>query len=108
MYDVAKKVYILHSNNTALFSKILNNKSDCSTSIGKYIVGKPYSTKRADIHGHTESKLKGFAAMNNYQYLTTIHFISQQDVLKHFLKKWSVKSKTNKMLIMDSDRLRAL
>ena len=81
------KSYILYSNNPTLFSKIiLKNKSNCISSIGRYIADKHYSTKRVGMHTHTESKLKEFAAMNKYQHLTTLHFISQRDIIKHFLE----------------------
>ena len=73
------------------------------TTIGKYIADKRYSTKRIDIHAHTEKELKEFAAMNEYQHVLTLNFISQQELLKHFLKKWSGKSKANQMLITDGD-----
>ena len=108
LYGLSKKLHNLYFLKPALFSKILKNKSDCITAIGKYIVDKHYSTKRADIHAHTKSELKEFAAMNVNQNLLTLHFISQRDVLKHFLEKWSGKSKVDQMLITDGDQLRAV
>ena len=104
----SKKLYNLYLVKPALFSKVLWNKSDYITIIGKYIADKRYSTKRADMHTHTESELKKFAATNKYQHLTTIHSTSQQDVLKHFLEKWSGKSKAYQMLITDGDQLRVV
>ena len=70
--------------------------------IGKYIADKRYSTKRADMHAHTESELKEFAAMNKYQNLLTLHFISQREVLKHFLEKWSGKSMSDCCIAVNS------
>ena len=92
VYDVPKKFFNLYNDKSdTLFSKILKNSSDCITQIGKYIADKQYSTKRGDMHAHTESELKEFAAMDKHQHLTTIHFISQRDVLKFSLEKWSGK-----------------
>ena len=108
LYGLSKKLHNLYFLKPALFSKILKNKSDCITAIGKYIADKRYSTKRADIHTHTESELKEFAAMNEHQNLLTLHFIRQRDVLKQFLEKWSGKSVADQMLITDGDRLRAV
>ena len=108
LYALSKKLYLLYLDNPALFTKILKNKSDCISAIGKYIADKRYSTKRADMHAHTESELTEFAAMNKYQSLLTLHFISQRGVLKHFLEKWSGKSMTDQMELTDGDRLRAV
>ena len=66
LYGLSKKLYNLYLVKPTLFSKILWNKSDCITTIGKYIADKRYSTERADMHAHTESKLKELAATNKY------------------------------------------
>ena len=87
----------------ALFSKILTNKLDCITTISKYIADKRYASKRADIHTHTESELREFTAMNEYQNVLILHFISQQDVLKHFFGKWNGKPRADQILITDGD-----
>ena len=109
MYDVAKKLFNLYNDKSdTLFSKIIKNSSNCITQIGKYIADKQYSTKRGDMHAHTESELKEFAAMNKHQHLTTLHFISQRDVLKFSLEKWSGKTMSDTMTITDGDRLKAV
>ena len=56
----------MYIDKPVLFSKILKNKSDYITSIGKYIADKCYSTKMVDIHAHIESELKELATMNEY------------------------------------------
>ena len=58
LYSLSKKLNNLHLEKPGLFSKILKKKSDCITAIVKYIADKRYSTKRVDIHAHTESELK--------------------------------------------------
>ena len=62
LYGLSKKLYNnMYLLEPKLFSEILRNKSDCLTTINKYIADKRYSTKRVDMHVHNESKLKEFA-----------------------------------------------
>ena len=60
------------------------------------------------MHAHTESELRKFAAMDKYQHHNPIYFISQWDVLKFSLEKWSGKTMANTMIIQDGDWLRAV
>ena len=107
LYKLAEMLYVLyypHSNE--LFPKILKNRSDCIHKIGNYIATNRYSTARGDLHSHTESALKEYAAKEKYSQLPLLHYIEQRMVLKYFVEQWSGKTIADRMEFQDRDLLR--
>ena len=108
LYKLGEILYVLYfPHSDEVFPKMIKNRSDCIHKIGKYIAINRYSTTRGDLHYHTESVLKEYAAKDKYSQLPLLYYIDQQIVLKYFVKQWSGMTIADLMEFQDRDLIPA-
>ena len=105
IYDLCSEMYTLFRKDHCVFAYLPTKKSDVIKKLGEAILNNHFQVTRADMNNISDSTMIPFMKQAP-NHVTKFYVLSQRDMVRWALNKWSTTSNERQQRTTDNDRLR--